>query len=196
LRNPFPRPDPYHWKMTSSDDTLLAAMAAGDANAAAAFVRRFQRPVYGLAVTMLHDRALAEDLAQDVFVKAWRNAAGYDVRRGSVVSWLLGITRNAAIDVLRLKRADPVDPDVLDARLQADSDTTEPAVGHEERARVREALATLTPEQRRAVFMATYLGRTASEISEVEHIPIGTAKTRIRSGMMRLRLTLETADES
>src|SRR5213078_3762824 len=112
-------------------------MAAGDANAAAAFVRRFQRPVYGLALTMLRDRVAAEDLAQDVFVRAWRNAASYDARRGAVLSWLLGITRNAAIDVLRLKRAEPVDPETLAVRLQADSGAPG-AADHEERARVRD----------------------------------------------------------
>jgi len=170
-------------------------MAAGDADAAAAFVRRFQRPVYGLALTMLQDRAAAEDLAQEVFVRAWRNAAGYDARRGRVLSWLLGITRNAAIDVLRLKRAEPIEPEMLAARLQADRPPTD-AADPDERARVRDALATLAPEQRRALFLATYLGRTAHEISEVEHIPVGTAKSRIRSAMLRLRATLETADES
>jgi RNA polymerase sigma factor (sigma-70 family) len=188
-------PEPVSRDVTSSDDTLLAGMAAGDADAAAAFVRRFQRPVYGLAVTMLQDRGAAEDLAQEVFVRAWRNAGGYDVRRGSVLSWLLGITRNAAIDVLRLKRADPVDPEVLAARLQVDGSVPGTADPHD-RARVRDAIAALAPEQRRAVFLATYLGRTASEISAVEHIPLGTAKTRIRSAMARLRGTLETADES
>jgi RNA polymerase sigma factor (sigma-70 family) len=188
-------PEPVSRDVTSSDDTLLAGMAAGDADAAAAFVRRFQRPVYGLAVTMLQDRGAAEDLAQEVFVRAWRNAGGYDVRRGSVLSWLLGITRNAAIDVLRLKRADPVDPEVLAARLQVESSVPGTADPHD-RARVRDAIAALAPEQRRAVFLATYLGRTASEISAVEHIPLGTAKTRIRSAMARLRGTLETADES
>jgi RNA polymerase sigma-70 factor (ECF subfamily) len=170
-------------------------MAAGDANAAAAFVRRFQRPVYGLALTMLQDRAAAEDLAQDVFVRAWRNAAGYDARRGAVLSWLLGITRNAAIDVLRLKRAEPVDPEALATRLPADAGTATTA-DRDERARVLGALAGLAPEQRRAVFLATYLGRTANEISAAEHIPLGTAKSRIRAAMIRLRSTLETADES
>jgi RNA polymerase sigma-70 factor (ECF subfamily) len=170
-------------------------MAAGDANAAAAFVRRFQRPVYGLAVTMLQDRAAAEDVAQEVFVRAWRHAAGYDVRRGSVLTWLLGITRNAAIDVLRLKRAEPVDPETIASRLQTDLGASETS-DRDERARVLDALQTLAPEQRRAVLLATYLGRTAHEISEVEHIPVGTAKSRIRSAMARLRGTLETADES
>lgn len=181
--------------MTSADDTLLAGMAAGDANAAAAFVRRFQRPVYGLALTMLQDRATAEDVAQDVFVRAWRNAGSYDARRGSVLAWLLGITRNGAIDVLRLKRAEPIGDEAVLNRLQAEVVEAEPG-GPEERARVRGALASLAPDQRRAVFLATYMGRTAQEISEVEHIPLGTAKTRIRSAMQRLRVTLETADET
>ena len=180
--------------MTSSDDTLLAGMAAGDADAAAAFVRRFQRPVFGLALTVLGDRSAAEEVAQDVFVRAWRNASGYDARRGSVLSWLLGITRNAAIDVLRLKRADPVDPQVLADRLQHERPASEPR--YEERERVRQALTTLAPEQRRALVLATYFGRTAREVGEAEHIPLGTAKTRIRAAMIRMRDALETADES
>jgi RNA polymerase sigma-70 factor (ECF subfamily) len=181
--------------VTSADDTLLAGMAAGDANAAAAFVRRFQRPVYGLALTMLQDRASAEDVAQEVFVRAWRNAHGYDARRGSVLAWLLGITRNAAIDVLRLKRAEPLGNEAVLSRLEAQIAQGETPT-QEDRARVRDALAGLAPDQRRAVFLATYMGRTAQEISEVERIPLGTAKTRIRAAMQRLRLTLETADEA
>ena len=180
--------------MTSSDDTLLAGMAAGDTDAAAAFVRRFQRPVFGLAVTMLQDRATAEDVSQEVFVRAWRNAAGYDPRRGGVLTWLLGITRNAAIDVLRLKRAEPVDPETIEGRLGLQVRPEGP--GFEERDRTRRALASLAPEQRRALFLAIYLGRTASEISELERIPVGTAKSRIRAAMRRVRTSLETADES
>ena len=180
--------------MTSSDDTLLAGMAAGDADAAAAFVRRFQRPVFGLAMTVLQDRGTAEDVAQEVFVRAWRNAGAYDPRRGGVLAWLLGITRNAAIDVLRVKRAEPVDPDALEARLRVRASPEGP--GFEERERVRRALAALAPEQRRALFLATYFGRTAGDISELDRIPIGTAKSRIRAAMMHLRASLETADES
>jgi RNA polymerase sigma-70 factor (ECF subfamily) len=180
--------------VTSSEDTLLAGMAAGDADAAAAFVRRFQRPVFGLAMTVLQDRGTAEDVAQEVFVRAWRNAGSYDPRRGAVLTWLLGITRNAAIDVLRLKRAEPVDPASLDERLRLQVGPERP--GFEERERVRSALAALAPEQRRALFLATYFGRTAGEISELDQIPIGTAKSRIRAAMMHLRALLETADES
>jgi RNA polymerase sigma-70 factor (ECF subfamily) len=169
-------------------------MAGGDADASAAFVRRFQRPVFGLAMTVLQDRGSAEDVAQEVVVRAWRNAAGYDPRRGAVLTWLLGITRNAAIDRLRLKRADPVDPEVLATKLQLQ--VAPDAPGFEDREPVRRALATLARDQRRALFLAAYHGRTAREISELEHIPVGTAKSRIRAAMARLRESLETADES
>jgi RNA polymerase sigma-70 factor (ECF subfamily) len=169
-------------------------MAAGDADSAAAFVRRFQRPVFGLALTVLQDRGTAEDVAQEVFVRAWRNASGYDPRRGAVLTWLLGITRNAAIDRLRLKRAEPVDPDALAARLQVEAAPQTP--GLEDREPVRQALASLAPDQRRALFLAAYFGRTAREISELDQIPIGTAKSRIRAAMARVRESLETVDES
>jgi RNA polymerase sigma factor (sigma-70 family) len=177
----------------SSDEALVAGMAAGDPDAAAAFVRRFQRPVFGLALMVLNDRATAEDVAQEAFVRAWRHAAGYDARRGAVQSWLLTITRNAAIDVLRLKRAEPVDPEVLEARLQRDPEPGAAAT-FAEREHLRQLIAALPTEQRRALVLAAYFGRTAREISEVEHIPLGTAKTRIRAAMSRLRQRLEVTD--
>ncbi|MFL5893675.1 MAG: RNA polymerase sigma factor [Thermoleophilaceae bacterium] len=180
--------------MASSDEALLAGLAAGDSDSAAAFVRRFQRPVFGLALTVLQDRGAAEDVAQEVFVRAWRNAGGYDPRRGAVLTWLLGITRNAAIDVLRLKRADPVDPDVFASRLQLDADPADP-VALEDRERLRGLIGALSLEQRRALVLAAYFGRTAREISELESVPLGTAKTRIRSAMMRLREGMEVPDE-
>src|SRR4051812_46023868 len=90
-----------HGVWRASDEALLAALAAGDEEAAVAFVRRYQRRVYGLAVTLLGDRDLADDVAQEAMVRAWRHAAAFDVRRGSVSTWLLAITRNLAIDALR-----------------------------------------------------------------------------------------------
>jgi RNA polymerase sigma factor (sigma-70 family) len=104
----------------SSDEALLAGLAAGDRDAAATFVRRFQGRVYGLALSIVGDPATAEDVAQEAFMRAWRRADGYDARRGRVVTWLLAITRNVAIDVIRPKRAQPTDPDVLASRLQLD----------------------------------------------------------------------------
>src|SRR4029453_8573874 len=96
-----------------SDETLLAAMGAGDADAAAVFVRRFQSRVYGLALTMLRDPGIAEDAAQETFVRAWRHAATYDARRGRVPAWLLAIARNLAIDRVRMRSPIPVDPEVI-----------------------------------------------------------------------------------
>lgn len=109
--------------MEGSDEALLAGLAAGDQRAAAAFVRRFQRRVYGLAVTILRDQAAAEDAAQETFVRAWRHAETYDARRGRVLTWLLGIARNVAIDAVRLRRAEPVDPDEINERMHSDLDT-------------------------------------------------------------------------
>jgi RNA polymerase sigma factor (sigma-70 family) len=179
----------------SSDEALLAGLAAGDRDAAAAFLRRFQRRVYGLALTIVGDPATAEDVAQEAFLRAWRHAATYDPRRGRVVTWLLTLTRNVAIDVIRLRRADPLDPDVLAARLQlqADHDPAAPSP-IAERERLRQALATISAEQRRAVVLATYFGRTSLEIAELEDVPLGTVKTRIRVGMLKLREALELSD--
>src|SRR3954463_11423637 len=93
-----------------SDESLLAGLGAGDRRAAAAFVRRFERRVYGLALTVVGDRVLAEDVAQGALTRAWRHAQAYDPRRGSVATWLLTITRNLAVDAVRLRRADPRAP--------------------------------------------------------------------------------------
>jgi RNA polymerase sigma factor (sigma-70 family) len=171
-----------------SDETLLAGLGSGDADAAAAFVRRFQSRVYGLALTMLHDPGLAEDVAQEAFVRAWKYAATYDARRARVSTWLLTIARNAALDRARVRTATPVDPDEVVAQLDiADASAT---VDVPERERLRSALAALPDDQRRALVLAAYGGRTAREIAELDGLPLGTVKTRIRSGMAKLRTTL------
>jgi RNA polymerase sigma-70 factor (ECF subfamily) len=179
------------------DDALLAGMAAGDRDAVVAFVRRFQRRVFGLALSIVGDPVLAEDVAQEALVRAWRNAAAFDARRGSVASWLLTVTRNLAIDAIRLRRADPVDPDALVA-LQLPTAEAEPAdvaAAQEDARRLASALRALPEEQRRAVVLAGIGGRTAREISEIEDVPVGTAKTRIRTGMIKLRDTLLSEHE-
>ncbi|MDQ1414257.1 MAG: hypothetical protein QOE07_2845, partial [Acidimicrobiaceae bacterium] len=98
-----------------ADDALLAAYGTGDPQASAAFIRRHQARVYGLALTIVTDSATAEDVAQEAFTRAWRHAATYDPLRGTVPTWLLTITRNLAIDALRLRRSVPVDPATLAA---------------------------------------------------------------------------------
>jgi RNA polymerase sigma factor (sigma-70 family) len=169
-------------------------MGSGDANAATAFVRRFQARVYGLAHTLLGDSALADDVAQEAFLRAWRHADAYDRRRGRVATWLLAITRNLAIDRLRVRRAEPLDPEAVTRaidRIGADANPAERLPGP-----VSEAVAELPAEQRRALLMAALFGFTAREIGELEGAPLGTLKTRIRTGLLRVRRDLEgVADE-
>lgn len=183
--------------MGSSDEALLAGLTAGDRDASAAFVRRFQARAYGLARTIVGDSGTAEDVAQEAFVRAWRYGASYDARRGTVVTWLLRIVRNVAVDRLRLRLAEPLDPELLASKLQlhAPRAATDDQAAIGEREQLRRALANMPAEQRRALLLAAYLGRTAAEIAELEAIPLGTAKTRIRTAMHRLRDLMEVEDE-
>ena len=173
-------------------------MAAGDPDAASAFVQRFQRRIYGLAYTMLGDARSAEDVAQEALLRAWRHAGVYDPRRGSVVSWLLTITRNLAIDSIRVRRPVAVDPDhVLAISPPAtDRGPAEAALVSDDAGRLRAAIATLPEEQKRAIVLAGIVGLSAREVSEREDIPLGTAKTRIRTAMQRLRLALGTEERT
>jgi RNA polymerase sigma factor (sigma-70 family) len=180
-----------------SDEALLAGVASGDARATTAFVRRYQARVFGLAHTMVGDRGTAEEIAQEAFLRAWRHADAYDPRRGQVATWLLAITRNLAIDRLRVKRPEPVDPSTL-VRMVETAWGAHPQAAPEaaERGGVHAAVAALPEEQRRAVLLAVLFGFTAREIGELEGAPLGTAKTRIRTALMKLRAELEeTADE-
>jgi RNA polymerase sigma-70 factor (ECF subfamily) len=178
----------------ASDESLLAGVAAGDADATTTLVRRYQRRVFGLARSVLGDAAAAEDVAQEAFVRMWRHAEAFDPRRASVATWLLTITRNLSIDALRLRRAEPTDPALLLALHLADTSRgpEDLAVAGDDVRRVRAAIATLPDEQRRALVRAAYLGQTAREIGGYESIPLGTAKTRIRTAMLKLRDALVT----
>jgi RNA polymerase sigma-70 factor (ECF subfamily) len=183
---------------TVSDEALLAGLATGDRDAAAGFVRRFQGRVYGLAMTILGDPRAGEEVAQETFVRAWRHASSYDARRGSVSAWVSTIARNLALDRARLKRSQPVDPDVLASQLggEASGAGVDEAMRIAERERLRELLLGLPQPQRRALVLATYFGRTAKEISELDGTPLGTVKTRIRDGLRKLRSRLEVEDGS
>lgn len=176
----------------ASDEALLAGLAAGDSDAAVAFVRRYQRRVYGLAVTLLGDRAQAEEVAQETLLRAWRHAGAYDARRGSVTTWLLAITRNLAIDALRASRTTAVGDEVLATLLPASRDLpAEASVAADELRRVAASLAGLHEEQRRALLLVRLRGLTAADLAEHEGIPLGTAKTRIRTALLRVRADLQ-----
>src|SRR5207247_1070983 len=98
---------------TLSDEALLMGLGSGDPDAAAAFMDRFQRRVFGMTLSILQDRQAAEEAAQEAFVRAWRHAAAYDPRRGAVAAWLLTIARNVAVNMLPSHRPYPVDPEAL-----------------------------------------------------------------------------------
>ena len=179
-----------------SDEALLAGMASRDPAAAAAFVRRYQSRVYGLALTILGDPDDAEEAAQEVFVRAFRHAEVYEPARGGVAPWLLTIARNVSIDARRMRRSVPVDPSAR-LFLERPSDEAGPddaRMGDDEARRVRVAIAALPTDQRRALVLAAICGRTALEISEIEQAPLGTIKTRIRTAMRKLRSELEVED--
>ena len=176
----------------ASDEALVAGLALHDRDAALVFVRRFQRRVFGCALAIVGDINRAEDVAQEAFVRAWRHAAVYDARRASVATWLLTITRNLAIDAVRVERVRPADlVEVLDlAVVDPAPGPIDLAVRSTEVQRVADALQQLPPDQRRCVVLASVHGRTAQEISEIERIPVGTAKTRLRTGLLKLRRQL------
>src|SRR5262245_43756822 len=145
-----------------SDEALLAGFATGDARSAAAFVRRFQGRVYGLALTIVRQPQVAEEVSQETFARVWRHAGAYDARKGRVSTWLLSITRNLAIDVTRMRRLDPVDPEVIEAELSVHGQTPgvdEMGVQPDERSQLRGAIAELPEDQRRALVLAAYTGR-------------------------------------
>ena len=175
------------------DAALVAGLAVQDESAAVAFVRRFEGPVFGLALAITRDRGLAEDVSQEAFLRAWRAASSYDQRRGSVLTWLLTITRNLAIDVVRARRSTPTDSDVLEQLLATTlrGRRIDEIGAHLEAAEAAARLRELPPDQARAVVLAVIGGNTAQQVADHEGIPLGTAKTRIRTGLRRLRQSLE-----
>jgi RNA polymerase sigma-70 factor (ECF subfamily) len=171
----------------ASDEALVAGLGAGDTDAALVLVRRFQSRVYGLALSIVRDHHIAEEVAQDAFVRAWRYSASYDPRRGSAAAWLLAIARNVALDHVRAKGRRPDLPgpepvDFVDVATAADDPTA-----HADLTAVAGALRSLPAEQRDTLMAAAYYGFSAREISEAWHVPIGTVKTRLRLAVHKLR---------
>jgi RNA polymerase sigma-70 factor (ECF subfamily) len=176
----------------ASDEALLSGMALGDERAGLVFVRRYQHRLFGLAIGIVGESRLAEEVTQEAFIRIYRHAEVFDARRASVATWAFTITRNLAIDVLRVRRDVPTDPeDRVFAALMSNERVAEAAENTDALGRVRAALADLPIDQRRAVLLAAMYGWSAPEIAHAESIPIGTAKGRIRLGMAKLRGALE-----
>jgi RNA polymerase sigma-70 factor, ECF subfamily len=172
---------------------LLRAMAAGNHAALAQCYDLMGPVVFSLAVRMLRDRLAAEDVTQDVFIQVWRQAANYDAARASPEAWMMMIARTRILDRLRSRAAGvvlkPVGdnlPDTPDAEDWPD----DLAITHEDAVSVRTALATLPQDQKQAIELAFFDGLTHAEISAKLGAPLGTIKTRIRLGLMKIKEAL------
>lgn len=171
------------------DGALLARVAAGDVGAFDELFERCSPVVYGMALQVLRDPAQAEEVAQEVLVEAWRTAARFDARRGSARSWLLTMARRRAIDRVRAAQAS-AERDVrvgAAATTPAYDEVVEAVWERFEHAQVRRCLEGLTRLQQQAIQLAFYRGHSQREVSDVLDVPLGTVKTRLRDGLIRLR---------
>jgi RNA polymerase sigma-70 factor, ECF subfamily len=174
----------------AADQAALARMARGEGDAVAELYDRHARPIYSLALRILGDSTEAEDIVQEVFSQAWRQASRYSTSRGAVAAWLLTLARSRAIDRLRARRARPVgvsDDRVTDQLVDAGPPVDSLVLSSEQVARVRAALDELPLLQRAAIELAYFEGLTHAEIADRLEQPLGTVKTRIRLAMLKLR---------
>ena len=190
----LPSRRPSQGPVDPSLDALLAGIRAGRESDLAAFYDATRELVYGFALRIVRDRSIAEEVTLDVYLQIWRQAASYRPERGSPETWLLTIARTRSIDRLRSTRARRRREEPLDGRLEAGIDrpgqSEEPGRRIEEAERresVAAALRKLPSAQRQAVELAFFEGLTHHEISLHLDLPLGTVKTRIRLGMLRLR---------
>jgi RNA polymerase sigma factor (sigma-70 family) len=179
-----------------SDELFLEGFCAGEEGYAVEFVQYFRRRLWWIAFRIVGDSGSAEDVVQVAFERAWRNGASFDPERGSLDAWMNTIARNAALDWVRMKRAVPTDPSDMSASPSFGSCDLDDRSGLEERrAEVRTALASLSPNLARSVVLAGAIGMTAAEVAQYEHVPLGTAKSRIRAGKQCLRRELNPLGE-
>lgn len=173
-----------------ADISLIERIVARDETAIAGLYDRHHRLLFGLILRILRDRSEAEEVLQEVFLWVWRSAASFDPARGTVLAWLLVATRSRSIDRLRTRgpaqraglRAVEAVPDA-----PSGEDVEASSASRQWEALCRSAIAELPDEQRRALELAYFDGLTHQEISEKTATPLGTVKTRVRLGLMKLR---------
>ena len=175
-----------------ADRAVLARVAAGELDALDALYDRYKTMAYSIAYRITNDATLAEDVVQDAFLGAWRNAARYVEGRGSVKTWLLSIVHHRAIDAVRRRRPTtelPEREDVPPPQLRLPDVWAEVAAGLDAEA-VRAALGVLSDVQREAIELAYYGGLTQQEIADRTGTPLGTVKSRMRLGLLAMRAVL------
>jgi RNA polymerase sigma-70 factor (ECF subfamily) len=166
------------------DAALIARMRAGDQSAMADLYDRYSGVVYGVALRVLANTTAAEDVVQEVFLQLWRNPQVFNAERGRLAPWLAVIARNRAIDHLRKRPAeDDIDELPISTGVDLESDSAQKLAIE----KVRDVLAQLPPDQRKALEMAFFEGMTHTEIAGKTGEPLGTVKTRIRTGLLALR---------
>lgn len=173
----------------STPDELLPRVAQGDQTAFAELYDQTAPRVLGLVKRLLKDHAQSEEVTQEVFLEIWQNATRFDSARGSAASWMLTMAHRRAVDRIRASQAGRDRDLKIGVRdLQTDYDSvTESVEIRIEHERVERALGRLTELQRQAVKLAYYGGLSHSEVAKLLDVPIGTVKTRLRDGMIRLR---------
>ena len=177
----------------SSNDTWVhwvSQVVQEDESALAQLYDASSPLVYGLALRILGDAGAAEEVTLDVYLQVWKQANRFDPVRGRVSTWLMTIARSRAIDRLRGRAQQLSQADTLEAVAEAQSENPDPqqsAALAQQQAQVRKALSTLSEEQRRAIELAFFNGLSQNEIALKLNEPLGTIKTRIRNGMLKLR---------
>lgn len=170
---------------------MLHGIERGDEAALAALYDRYRTILFGLLLRILHNRAEAEDILQEVFVQVWQRAANFDESRGKPFTWLVTLTRSRAIDRLRaLSSRSRTIEEATRVSSDAISDAELDAIGAQRAEIVQRALRALPEEQRQVLLLAYFNGFSQSEIAERLNSPLGTVKTRMRSAMIKLRETL------
>ena len=189
-------PDPH-----IDDATLATEVARGDARALEQLYERYNGPVFSMALNLLKDYAAAEDVTQDVFVALWTRAGRFDPERGVFRHWFLHMAHNRIIDEIRKRKrvsinASDKQPEDPELRLESPGDTANQAITSVMFGAAAEALRSLPEAQRVAVVMAYVEGATQQEIALRTGVPLGTVKTRLRLGLIKLRqLLVHAGDE-
>jgi RNA polymerase sigma-70 factor, ECF subfamily len=173
----------------TTDLALATAIRAGDQGAMAELYDRYSSIVYSVALRVLQDAGGAEDVLQEVFMQLWRNPGAFDASRGNMAAWLAVIARHRAIDAVRRRRPEN---DIEDIVVSVAPDLASEAERARTMDKVRGAMDGMAREQRAAIEMAYFDGMSHSEIAAKTGEPLGTIKTRIRTGLMSLRKVLAT----
>jgi RNA polymerase sigma-70 factor (ECF subfamily) len=168
----------------NQDEALIERIRSGDETAMADMYDRYSGIVYGVALRVLGDTGVAEDVLQEVFLQLWRNPHAFDANRGKLATWLAVIARNRAIDHLRKR---PLEDDIEGLPISTGVNLENEAARRLAVDKIRGVLSGLPQEQRRALEMAFFEGMTHTEIASKTGDPLGTIKTRIRAGLLALR---------